>query len=308
VDAATVDELAHRLQTAAGLPGPVRREPIRAWALSGVERLRLPDGATVIYKYAARPFTHEAATLRHVARHGVPVPRVIAADEHAGTLGMLLEDLGDPDRDPTLDEAAAAAVATHHAPVLDGVPVLDTDALTALPAKSLASMAQLERAGRWAGVDGIVDRLTALQKLAAQRVAGAETPPYGLCHSEFHPTSLHVTGGRWRLLDWARAFHGPGLLDLASWQNTSEAPDLDAYGHLLDAYLAVGGARQAAETRGGLDPARWAYGWHRLWVVEWYLEQATTWIARPASDPTYQRVVRRHLDEALTCLDSTTSA
>ena len=36
-------------------------------------------------------------------------------------------------------------------------------------------------------------------------------------HSEFHPTSLHIGRDGRRLLDFARTFNGPGLLDLASW-------------------------------------------------------------------------------------------
>jgi hypothetical protein len=52
-----------------------------------------------------------------------------------------------------------------------------------------------------------------------------------------------------------------------------------------------------------LPPEGWAFGWHRVWVVEWYLAQATTWIVDPAADPLYQEVVARHLDEALACLD-----
>ena len=95
---------------------------------------------------------------------------------------------------------------------------------------------------------------------------------------------------------------GPGLLDLASWQDTTQAPDLARFALLLAAYLAAGGPVEAAASRGGLPPARWAFGWHRLWIVDWYLQQATTWIADPDQDPLYQRVITRHLTEAVACL------
>jgi hypothetical protein len=296
-----LDELLDQLGSAV----TPRREEIRSWALSGVERVRLGDGThgTVIFKYVRSPFIGEAEVHTHVERQGVPVPRLLASVTRGDVQGMLLEDLGPPAREATQGDAATAAVTVHRTPPPDGLPVLDRAGLTELPCKALAHLTTLEESGRWSDAGPIRARLEAVRSIAAVRAQHAELPPYGLCHSEFHPTSLLVTAAGWRLLDWARAFTGPGLIDLASWQGTTTAPDPHQFHRLLDLYLAAGGPPEAAAPRAGLPPERWASGWHRVWIVEWYLSQATTWIAIHAEDRLYQQVVARHLDEALECLD-----
>jgi hypothetical protein len=217
---------------------------------------------------------------------------------------MLIEDLGPEARPATTREAAEAAIATHATPTPAGLPRLDEEDLASLPASCLARLDLLRAADRWQDATDITAQLQQLAAIAADRAKYAELPPFGLCHSEFHPTSLHIANDEWRLLDWARAFHGPGLLDLASWQNTVEAPDFAAFDQLVAAYIAAGGPPEALAQRGGLSADRWAYGWHRLWIVDWYLHQATTWIADPTQDPIYQQVIHRHLAEAVSCLDS----
>lgn len=302
MDSAIIDALAEECFALAALPAPRRREPLRVWALSGVERVHLPGRSTVFLKYASRPFTDEPRVLAHVFRHGVPVPAVLASVGRGDTMAMLLEDLGNPVRNAAIREAATAAVVAHAAPPPSGLARLDGLALEALPGSCLKRLGDLVDAGRWPDPAGDVDSLGQLADLTAARAGGAETAPFGLCHSEFHPTSVHIGQRGWRLLDWARAFVGPGLLDLASWQNTAEAPDLVALDVLIHRYIAAGGSASAGDDRGGLPAARWAIGWHRLWVVDWYLEQATTWINDPNTDPLYQQVIRRHLTEASECL------
>jgi hypothetical protein len=66
----------------------------------------------------------------------------------------------------------------------------------------------------------------------------------------------------WRLLDWARAFTGPGLLDLISWQGTTAAPDLDAFRMLLGVYIAAGGPAEVLADRGGLPVEQWSERQH----------------------------------------------
>lgn len=302
MDAATIDALANECFTTAVLPAPRQREPLRVWALSGVERVHLPGGATVFLKYASRPFTDEPRVLAHVFRYGVPVPVVLASAVRGDTMAMVLEDLGDPIRGATINDAATAAAAAHAVPPPPNLGRLDGPALRALPGSCLKRLSELVDAGRWPEPAHDVDSFNHLADLAAVRAEGAETAPFGLCHSEFHPTSVHIGPRGWRLLDWARAFVGPGLLDLASWQNTADAPDLAALDVLIDAYTVAGGAASTGHDRGGLPAARWAVGWHRLWVIDWYLEQATTWINDPSMDPVYRRVIRRHLSEAVECL------
>ncbi|GAA0285568.1 hypothetical protein GCM10009527_096970 [Actinomadura nitritigenes] len=105
-----------------------------------------------------------------------------------------------------------------------------------------------------------------------------------------------------RILDWARAFTGPGLLDLASWRDTPLPLDVTAIAEMIGAYIAAGGPESAAAERGGLPAEVWAGGWHRVWICEWYLRQRVHWMPDPEADEAIQRVVRRHLTEAEQCL------
>ncbi|SBW26539.1 hypothetical protein FDG2_4959 [Candidatus Protofrankia californiensis] len=75
---------------------------------------------------------------------------------------------------------------------------------------------------------------------------------------------------------------------------------------LIRAYVEAGGAAETSRLRAGLPAELWALGWHRLWIIAWYLEQATTWINNPTQDAFVEQVVRRHLREALTCLGIST--
>ncbi|MFI0354233.1 phosphotransferase [Actinomadura sp. 9N407] len=289
----------------AGLRGQViGRDPIHVWELSAVERVRLDDGTSVILKTAAAPFTKEANMIRHVAKHGVPVPALLMSTKLLdGQLAMLLEDLGPmPEQDAPMDVGARTAVAVHSCPAPTGLPLLDARALASLPVKALTSLESLQASGRWTGACDVRSLLEQLADVADRRAAGADTPPYGLCHSEFHPTSLHTSPHGIKVLDWARAFAGPGLLDLASWEDTPKPLDVAAIAEMIAAYVAAGGAESAQAKRGGLSAAAWAGGWHRLWIIEWYLQQSVKWMPDPGRDQATRRAVRRHLLEALQCL------
>lgn len=128
--------------------------------------------------------------------------------------------------------------------------------------------------------------------------------PFGWVHAEFHPTSLHIGPTGWRLLDMARAFTGPGLLDLASWHTTLHAPDPLRLGAFLEQYVTAGGAPDVlAQRGGGLAAEAWAVGWHRMWVTERFLEQIVRWLDAPATDLASIKVVRRHLIDVLQLLE-----
>jgi hypothetical protein len=280
----------------------LRREQVRAWSMSAVERLRLNDGSAVILKYAAEVFAGEAAVLTHTAAHDVPVPRLLAsALQEDGSVVMLMEDLGEPSREADLEDAAATAVAIHACPPMAGRPVLDAAGLAELPVRALEWLTRLRDAGRWLDADDIRLGLEQLAGVADRRARGADLPPFGMCHSEFHPTSVHIGPQGLRVLDWARAYTGSGLLDLVSWQGTPDPLDLGAVSDLIEAYVSAGGPAQARADRGGLPAQVWAGGWDKLWVVEWFLESTLRW-ADPAMDTAMRKALRVHLGEAVECL------
>src|SRR5699024_9886516 len=138
-----VDELVADLCAELGEPVP-ERTPVRVWGMSGVERMPLSTGP-VIVKYAQQPFDREDAILVHCYRHGLAMPRLLASTHLGHTMGMLLQDLGEPARQPSLPEAAAAAHALHTTPAPDGVPVLDAASLAALPKHALGHLDVLHR-------------------------------------------------------------------------------------------------------------------------------------------------------------------
>lgn len=282
-----------------GLPKPTSGpEILHEWELSHVERLRLSGGGTLILKCAAEPFTHEDEFLEAAWQAGVDVPRPHTAVRGGSLLGMLLEDLGEPDRDPEEADGVTAAVNLHAAATPPCLAPADHAWLASLPDRASRSLRLLREQGRWEDTTDIAQTLQALSGGAGSRAEGVLTPPYGWVHSEFHPESLHISGQRVRLYDVARAFHGPGLLDLASWYGTVEAPDPASTRAMLEAYVAAGGDPGALAHRGGLAPEYWALGWHRVWVLEWFLAQALVWIGDSAADPAYIGAVRRHAHEA----------
>jgi hypothetical protein len=299
MDTTDVDALFSRLTAAAGTAGG-SREPIRIWARSGVERVRLTGGGTVVFKYAEAPFDTEDTALSALAGRGLPVPALIGAAHRDGVLGMLIEDLGPAEREAGDDDGVAAAVALHAVDEIAGLPRLGQDVLACLPKRSLKAARR-----HWPQATEIHDMLRSLAEAAEARAAGAGLAPFGLCHSEFHPTSIHIgTGGRMTMLDFARAFNGPGLLDLASWPGTIEAPDPGRVDELLRRYVAAGGNGDALAERGGLPAATWALGWHRVWAVDWFIDRAPHWATDAEADQGWQDAVRRHLGEATTLLKS----
>ena len=280
----------------AGLPADPAREPLRVWAHSGVERLRFSGQASVVLKYADAPFDHEHLALRLAERHSIPVPHVHAARTAPGLLAMLLDDLGEPAQQATDQDGARAAIRLHavNRATEPWLPRVGTDALAAMPHQIAVRLAALE-------LPEAVQLARALDAAAAHRATGAELPPFGLCHSEYHPTSLHIGSRGWHLLDFARAFTGPGLLDLASWHGTLDDPDPARTTSLIECYVALGGHRLALAARGGLDAASWALGWHRIWAADWFTQQITLGWAEGAQD-TWTTAITRHLAEAASLL------
>jgi hypothetical protein len=278
------------------------RVPVREWSMSSVSRVYLTAGGSVILKCAADVFSAEPAALAHAATHGVPVPQLLAKkilDD--GSMAMLIEDLGEPTREAGAADAVKAAVAVHACPPRAEAAVLNSAGLMELPVRALHWLKRLQDEGRWLNADDLQIALEQIVAMAERRARDADIPPFGTCHSEFHPTSIHIGSHGTRILDWARSYTGPGLLDLISWQGTVEPVDLRKVSDLIDAYVAAGGPAEATAERGGLSAHVWAAGWDKLWVAEWFMQQAARWQS-PADDAVTQQAVRRHLREVVVCL------
>ncbi|RKT04281.1 aminoglycoside phosphotransferase (APT) family kinase protein [Streptomyces sp. 3211.6] len=283
-------------------PVPQRTE-IRVWGMSGVERVTFPDGTTSVFKYAKEPFDREAQALRIAHQRGLPVPELHATAVQDDWLGMLMDDLGTPVREADDVDGATAAVLLHRARPANGLPFLDGNGLASLPTRALDHLQRLRKAGRWTDCDDIETALRKTSAAAGARARGATLDPFGWVHSEFHPTSLHIGENGWHLLDFARAFTGPGLIDLASYHGTTDTPDPVRLRVFLDQYVTAGGHEDALAPRGGLAAEAWALGWHRMWAVEWFMEQAIRWINDPTRDFAYIPVVRRHLGDVVHFLE-----
>ncbi|MEU5725032.1 aminoglycoside phosphotransferase [Micromonospora sp. NPDC047738] len=309
LDQCTVDRLRRDLLAGAGHV-QTGRQVIQAWELSAVERLFLADGSTIVYKAAVAPFTGEAAVLRALGEQHADVPVLHGYAIRRGTLGMLMDDLGDPLRPPTAAEAAATAAQVHALPPLSMLPTFDQAALARLPEQALDALAALRQQARFLNTNLVEELLQKLAKVARRRADGAERPPFGLCHGEFHLTSLHVSRTGCHLVDWAKAFTGPGLLDLATWFGTRTPAKPASLARLIHNYISVGGQPDAATDRGGLPAAQWALGWHRVWAAWWYLTTAATGHHRPDTDERHHQIVLRQLlgaTQLLAALPATTS-
>jgi hypothetical protein len=295
------------LLAALGIPAVVTSEPIRIWRLSGVERLRLPCGSSVVFKHAVAPFTSEHDVLADLAEQGVPVPILRAATLLDGMLGMIMDDLGTPLREPTEREAAIAAVHLHAANPPTWLDTLDEPSLAALPGRALTCLDQLAAAGRYGDTGDLRHHLAALDDLVPVLAAGAERPPFGLCHGELHPSAVHIgPNSGWRLLDFAMALVGPGLLDLASWSGLRRPADPPTTRRLIEQYVRAGGHHEALTDRGGLPAEYWALGWHRVQAAHWLLDCAVTGIDGPDTDARHIEILRRQLTSAIELLARST--
>ena len=302
-ETAAVALLLPALLARAGLPpDPVPELVRQVFPFSGVWRLRFParrGGVTVIYKEAWEPLHREAAALRYAESRGIPVPHVIASHHHDRRAAILMTDLGQPARPATGADAARLAAAIHRAPGSPELPVIDAAALAVMPGR-IAERAS----GHRLPVD-TVEAAAVIARSAARLAAPAVIQPVGLCHSEWHPDSILIDAdGCAHVYDWARAFTGPGLIDLASWHGTTTAPDPAATRADIEGYVSAGGHRAALASRAGLPPEAWALGWHRLWAADWYLQQLDMgWIPSEYL-PNQHEAIQRHVGEAAALLRS----
>jgi hypothetical protein len=274
------------------------RDVLWDWYLSRVERVNLGDSSNIILKRSRWPLVDEGRVFQHLSQSNIPLPNLYFARVTDNELTLLMEDLGPIIHEPTLEEAAEFAVRAHAAVPPEGIPVLDEEALRSLPEKISNGIETLTERGRWHPSDRLHDLLEWISRYSSELSQDAAMPPFGLCHSEYHPTSLHIGTMKTALVDWARAFIGPGLLDLASWFGTFTPPDSEACRHLIELYVEAGGDSHALSDRGSLPAEDWAFFWHRIWVVDWFVASCLNWTNDESQDHIWQDVVERHLEEA----------
>ena len=184
-----------------------RQDVLWEWPLSRVERLTVPGHPSVVVKRSRSPLTDEGCVLEALSESAIPLPEVYLSHADGGLLTLLMEDLGPSAREPNEAEAAAYAVLVHSARPPAGLEQLGSDGLRGLVVDTRDGIESLASSGRWkesAGrMLGLSDRLDGVATALSE---AAEVPPFGLCHSEFHPTSLHVGTFKTALVDWACFF------------------------------------------------------------------------------------------------------
>jgi len=274
------------------------REILWEWALSRVERIYLTDGSSLILKRSASPLTDEARIIESISDSDISLANLYTAEECKGVLTMLMEDLGPSVRGPSLLEAASAAARTHAAPSPERLRVLDERGLQELPTSTLQALDELVCAGRWRDTERLREQLSYIEEVGRDLSRDAQIPPFGLCHSEFHPSSLHIGKFKSALVDWARAFTGPGLIDIISYFGTLSVADPTTYRSFIDDYVNMGGAPTAGDDRAGYRAEEWGLFWHRIWVAEWFTTNCTSWMTDTRQDEIYQQAVERHVGEA----------
>ncbi|MCW6007235.1 phosphotransferase [Micromonospora sp. CPCC 205371] len=224
-------------------------------------------------QYARAPFADEPQALAIAAARRIPVPTVLGTTGSADAIAMILVDLGAATRLARPGDAARAGAWLHRGGPALGLPLLDEAALTSLPTRTLAALDTVP-GRRTPAARHAASLLAPLERVAAQRAAGGEREPFGICHGDLHHPAIHIGAARWHVLDMAMARNGPGLLELASWYGTRRPPDPHRLGRLIDAYVAAGGSSHARADRGGLAAPVWALAWHRIWAAAWHIEQA----------------------------------
>ncbi len=292
---ADLDRACSDLCGSVGRAKPVCRRPIRVWDRSGVDQVELSDGRRLVFKYARAPFLDEARCLLRAAEAELPVPHLWAASRNRHTVYLLMDDLGDRDHEPSDEDGAQVAARLHTSRWQPPVSHLD---LTSLPSSAHTALARLQRASRVDAPD-IADLIRALATAADD--AGPGSQPTGPIHGEFHPTSIHIGRQGPHLLDFAKAFHGPLLFNLASWQGTRDAPDPDRLAAMTNRYIDAGGDPAITQPVAGLPAVIWALAWHRVWAAHWYLAHAARH-ETGVDDRTMTSIVRRQLTAAVELL------
>lgn len=212
----------------------VERTTLHEWPLSCVQRLRLADGRTRIYKTQAAP-TVEPAFYAAAQSPLLVAARILTAAE--GPAALLLDDLSAPrlvDLRPS--EAGARRVG---ATILEqivriaGAPPTFVDIhieelWMVYAGALLADLNALIEKGMFHLVDrALVGRLA--QLVESPSVLAAIRSPIGYVHGDLNGDNIFVMLDGYRVIDWQRPVYGPVALNLA---NVLDSLGFDARRHV----------------------------------------------------------------------------
>jgi hypothetical protein len=276
----------------------VDREVLQSTRLSRVERVIIDDGTTYIAKRGTHLLVDEVDTIRSLHGSPIPIAELYVADIKGESLTMLMEDLGPVKIQPTIEDAAEMAVRMTQTTPPDHLPTEGRESLERQPQNIKSGIEQLVSLGTWENPDRIRRPLDDIVKAASDLSSGTELRPFGLCHREYHPTSLHIGTKKTALVDWQRTYVGPLLPCLVNWFPIADAPNLKACRRLIKAYISEGGDPEAQEKRGDLRPESWAFFWQRVGAAEWWINSQINWQTNDTQDGSWQRAVERAIVDA----------
>lgn len=209
-------------ELAALLGGPVvERTTLHEWPLSCVQRLRLADGRTRIYKVQREPTVEPDFYARARSRLLVAARRIA---RESGPAALLLEDmaapalgdrrLGEAEAVRAIDEVLAAIAG------IEGDPPVYADlsgeaAWTRFAAGVVEDARAMAAAGGFEAAGGAtVDAIARAVESPAVLAAVEEEP--GCVNTDLKAAHVFVPADGYRVLDWQRPVRGPAALDRAT--------------------------------------------------------------------------------------------
>ena len=274
------------------------RDVLQSGQLSRVERVTLDNDSTYIAKRGTHLFTDEARTIRALVGSPIPMAELHVADLEGEFLTMLMEDLGPAKREPTIDDAGEMAVRMTQTKPPGHLPTEGQESLENLPQKIMTGIERLVSQGTWTNPDRIRRPVGDIAKAAPALSSSAEVRPFGLCHSSYDPSSLHIGSRKTALLDWQCTNVGPLLPCLANWFSIIDAPNMKACRRLIQEYVTAGGDPEAFDDRNNLRPEVWAFFWQRVAAAEWWITSQAKWQTSDTRDGGWQRAVERAIVDA----------
>jgi hypothetical protein len=192
------------------------RTPLHEWPLSCVQRLRLADGRSLVYKVQGEPTVEPDFYARARSPLLVAAQRI---ERGAGPAALLLEDVAAPAlSDRRLAEAEAARAVGE---VLSAIAAVEGDPPVYADVRGevrwaafAARMLNNLRVIGHSALDAVARAAESAEVLAAV----ADEP--GLVHTDLKAAHVFVLPDGYRVLDWQRPIRGPVALDratLLSW-------------------------------------------------------------------------------------------